>query len=146
MKTSYRKASEIDEPHIRALLEEAQLHTESLGGKITEFFLAEQGGVIIGVSGFEYYGDDALLRSVAVRANQRNNGTGSAMVDWMISHAKERHTKRVVLLTNTAREFFEKKGFAVVNRSMIDNEAMKKSSEFAYLCSPSTTTMMLNLT
>jgi len=146
MKTSFRKATKIDEPQVRALLEEAQLHTESLGGKITEFFLADQGGVIIGVAGFEYYGDDALLRSVAVLANQRNKGTGSAMVDWMLSRAKEHHIKRIVLLTDTARKFFEKKGFAVVNRSLIDNEAMKKSSEFAYLCSASTTTMILNLT
>ena len=145
MKTSCRKATEIDEPQIRVLLEEAQLHTESLGGTITEFFLAEGDGVIIGVAGFEYYGDDALLRSVAVLANRRNNGTGSAMIDWMLSHAKEHHMKRIVLLTNTARKFFEKKGFAVVDRSLIDNEAMKKSSEFAYLCSASTTTMIMNL-
>jgi amino-acid N-acetyltransferase len=146
MKTSYRKATEIDEPHIRALLEEARLHTESLGGTVTEFFLAEQDGVIIGVAGFEYYGDDALLRSVAVLANQRNNGTGSALVDWMLSRAKEHRIKRVVLLTDTARNFFEKKGFTVVHRSLIDNEAMMKCSEFAYLCSASTTTMILNLT
>jgi amino-acid N-acetyltransferase len=72
-------------------------------------------------------------------------GTGSAMIDWMISRAKERQIKRIVLLTDTARKFFEKKGFAVVNRSLIDNEAMRKSSEFAYLCSASSTTMMMNL-
>ena len=145
MKTSYRKAIEIDEQQIRALLEEAQLHTESLGGTITEFFLAEQNGVIVGVAGFEYYGDDALLRSVAIQSNQRNKGTGSALVDWMLSRAKERDIKRVVLLTNTARKFFEKKGFVVVDRSLIANEAMKKCSEFAYLCSASSTTMMMNL-
>jgi amino-acid N-acetyltransferase len=146
MKTSYRKATKIDEPQIRALLEEAQLHTESLGGTITEFFVAEQDGVIIGVAGFEYYGDDALLRSVAIQSNCRNNGTGSAMIDWMLARAKERHIKKIVLLTNTARKFFEKKGFVVVDRSLITNEAMKKSSEFAYLCSPSSTIMMMTLT
>jgi amino-acid N-acetyltransferase len=146
MKTSYRKATEIDEPHIRALLEEARLHTESLGGTITEFFLAEEDGVIIGVAGFEYYGDDALLRSVAVQSANRNKGTGSAMIDWMISRAKEKHLKRLVLLTNTAKRFFEKKGFSVIDRSMITNEAMKNCSEFAYLCSPSSTVMMMNLT
>jgi amino-acid N-acetyltransferase len=128
------------------LLEEAQLHTESLGGTITEFFIAEQGGVIIGVAGFEYYGDDALLRSVAIQSNQRNKGTGSAMIDWMISRAKEQHIRRIVLLTQTAKRFFEKKGFSVVDRSLITNEAMKKCSEFAYLCSDSCTTMMMNLT
>jgi amino-acid N-acetyltransferase len=146
MKTTYRKATATDEPPIRTLLEEARLHTESLGGTISEFYIAEQAGIIIGVAGFEYYGDDALLRSVAVQSSQRNKGTGSAMIDWMISRAKEHQIKRIVLLTDTARKFFEKKGFAVVPRSLIDNEAMKRCSEFAYLCAASTTTMMLDLT
>jgi amino-acid N-acetyltransferase len=146
MKISYRKATQTDEPIIRAVLEESKLHTESLGGKITEFFLAEQGGVIVGVAGFEYYGDDALLRSVAILSRERNKGTGSAMIDWMLSRAKEQRIKRIVLLTNTAKKFFEKKGFTVVPRATITNEAMQKCSEFAYLCSDSSTTMTMNLT
>jgi amino-acid N-acetyltransferase len=145
MKAGYRKASETDEPKIRALLEQAQLPTESLGRNITEFSVAQEDGGGVGVAGFEYYGDDALLRSVAVQSNQQNKGIGSAMVDWMLSRAKARGTRRIVLLTDTARKFFEKKGFVVVERSLIANDAMKKSSEFASVCPASSTSMMLNL-
>ena len=145
MSIACRKAAGADELQIRTLLEQAQLPTESLGANVTEFFVAEQGGVIIGVAGFEYYGDDALLRSVAMRTDQRNLGRGSALVDWMLARAKAQRIKRVVLLTDTARTFFERKGFQVVDRSHITNDALKKSSEFASVCPASSTTMMLNL-
>jgi amino-acid N-acetyltransferase len=146
MEIGYRIATGSDESQIRDLLEQAQLPTESLGKKVTEFFVVEQNGVIVGVAGFEYYGDDALLRSVAIQSDQRNLGIGSSLVDWMLSRAIERHIKRVVLLTDTARKFFRKKGFEVVNRSLITNDAMKKSSEFTSVCPASSTTMILNLT
>ena len=144
MKIIYRKAAEIDEPKILALLEESQLPTESLGTNRTEFFIAEEDGVIVGVAGFEYYGDDTLLRSVAIQSNQRNRGIGSAMVDWMLSRAIDGGTRRIVLLTNTARKFFEKKGFMVIDRSLITNDAMKNSPEFASVCPSSSTIMMLD--
>ncbi len=146
MKIGCRKATEKNEQHIRFLLEQARLPTESLGKNVTEFFVTEEDGVIVGVAGFEYYGDDALLRSVVIQSNQRNKGLGSSLVDWMLSRAIERHIKRIVLLTDTARKFFEKKGFQVVDRSLIVNDAMKKSSEFASVCPASSTTMMLNPT
>ena len=146
MKIGYRKATGTDELQIRELLEQAQLPTESLGRSVTEFFVAEEDGAIIGVAGFEYYGDDALLRSVAIQSNRRSLGLGSSMVDWMLSRAIERRIKRIVLLTNTASKFFEKKGFQVIDRSFISNEALKKSSEFASVCPASSTTMILHLT
>ncbi|MCX6144239.1 MAG: arsenic resistance N-acetyltransferase ArsN2 [Ignavibacteriales bacterium] len=146
MKIGYRIATGTDESQIRALLEQAQLPTESLGTNVTEFFVAEQDGAIVGAAGFEYYGDDALLRSLAIQANQRNLGLGSSLVDWMLSRAIELRIKRIVLLTDTACKFFQKRGFQVVSRSFITNDAMKKSSEFASVCPASSTTMILNLT
>jgi amino-acid N-acetyltransferase len=145
MKIGYRKATGTDEPQIRDLLEQAQLPTESLGRNVTEFFIAEEDGVIIGVAGFEYYGDDALLRSVAIQSNRRSLGLGSSLVDWMLSRAIERRIKRIVLLTDTASKFFAKKGFQVVDRSLINNEALKMSSEFGSVCPASSTTMILHL-
>ena len=146
MKPGYRQTIDADEPKIRALLEEAHLPTESLGTKTTEFFVAEEEGVIIGVAGFEYYADDALLRSVAIRSDQRNKGICSELIDWMLSRARERRVKRIVLLTDTARKFFEKKGFQVIERSLIARSDLMKSSEFTGICPASSTSMMFNLT
>lgn len=145
MSMTYRRAQKADEAAIRSLLEQAGLHTESIGTGTTEFFVAEETGVIIGVAGFEFYGSDALLRSVAVTSNLQNKGIGSAFIDWMLSNAKTRGTFRIVLLTRTAERFFGRKGFVTVDRSQIANDAMMKCSEFAYLCPASCTTMVLNL-
>jgi amino-acid N-acetyltransferase len=146
MKTGYRKATAIDEPYIRALLEQAHLPIESLGTNQTEFFVAEDDGVIVGVAGFEYYSDDALLRSEAIQSDQRNKGLGSSFVDWMIVRAKAQRIGRIVLLTETATRFFGKKGFVAVDLSLVVNDAMKRSSEFASVCPSSSTCMLLNLT
>jgi amino-acid N-acetyltransferase len=146
MKPGYRTTTDADEPKIRALLEEAHLPTETLGTTTTEFYVAEDNGVIVGVAGFEYYSGDALLRSVAIRSDQRNKGIGSALIDWMLSRARERRVKRIVLLTDTARKFFEKKGFQAIERSLIANSEMMKSSEFTSVCPASSISMMFNLT
>ena len=145
MAITYRKAQKADEATIRSLLERAGLHTESIGKDTTEFFVAEEARAIIGVAGFEFYGSDALLRSVAISSNLQNKGIGSAFIDWMLSTAKARGTAKIVLLTRTAERFFGKKGFVTVDRSQIANEAMMKCSEFAYLCPTSCATMILNL-
>jgi amino-acid N-acetyltransferase len=145
MSIAYRKAQKADEATVRTLLEHAGLHTESIGTGTTEFYVVEETGAIIGVAGFEFYGVDALLRSVAITSNLRNKGIGSAFIDWMLSTAKARGTGRIVLLTRTAEGFFGKKGFVTVDRSQIANEAMMKCSEFAYLCPASCATMVLNL-
>lgn len=142
---SLRQALDSDANAIRKLLEESNLPTESLGRNTTEFFVAESAGTVVGIAGFEFYGEDALLRSVAIRADVRNSGIGSRLVDWMIDQAKERGIEKIVLLTETARKFFERKGFAVVDRSTIVNNAMTASSEFTDACPTSATCMMLRL-
>jgi amino-acid N-acetyltransferase len=134
MEISYRKAYVSETDAIRSLLEKSELPTESLGRNTTEFFVAESAGRIVGVAGFEFYGNDALLRSVAIPADLQNRGIGSRMVDWMLAHAKSRGTRRIVLLTDTAKKFFERKGFEVTDRSAIRNEAMTSSSEFTHAC------------
>jgi amino-acid N-acetyltransferase len=70
---------------------------------------------------------------------------GSQMVDWMLSLAKQKNLKKIVLLTETASKFFAKKGFMTVDRSVIINPAMKKSSQFGGGCCSSAACMMLEL-
>jgi amino-acid N-acetyltransferase len=127
----YRQAQDSDEGVIRTLLESQGLPTESVGTGKTVFFLAFDGGNPVGIAGFEYYGDDALLRSIAVPSELQNKKIGSQLVDWMIDLAKQNGKRRIVLLTESAERFFSRKGFATVSRSSIDNAAMKQSSQFA---------------
>jgi len=143
MEISYRKAKASETTGIRLLLEESKLPTESLGRDTTEFFIAQSAGRVIGVAGFEFYGSDALLRSVAIPADLQNKGIGSGLVDWMLAQAKIRGTKRIILLTTTAQTFFERKGFEVTDRSAVRNEAITSSSEFTHACPVSAVCMTL---
>jgi arsenite methyltransferase len=145
MKIDLRTSSAEDNEAIRALLMETKLPTESIGNGATSFYIAEDDGRLLGIAGLEFYGDDALLRSVAVRPGLQRQGIGSAIVDRMLDEARKKEIRRVILLTETAREFFLRKGFDVVERSAIDNEAMKKSSEFAYACPASAVCMVMEM-
>ena len=143
MATFYRPATAADTPAIRTLLEQSGLPTESLDRQSTEFFVAEENGGIIGVAGFEFYSPDALLRSVAIAPGLRSKGRGADFVTWMINLARGRGSGSVVLLTETARVFFERLGFSVTDRALITNSAMKASSEFTFACPISAVCMIL---
>ncbi len=145
MNISYRQAAEKDTVDIRSLLESQKLPTETVGTTMTEFYLAVENNAIVGVAGFEYYDEDALLRSVAVPTSLQKKQIGTQLVDWMISLAKQRNIKRIVLLTETASKFFAKKGFIAVDRSSIKNDTMKKSSQFGSCCCSSAICMKLDL-
>jgi amino-acid N-acetyltransferase len=145
MNILYRQATDKDAEAIRSLLESHKLPTETVGTTLTEFYLAVEHEVIVGVAGFEYYGEDALLRSVAVPTSLQKKQIGTQLVDWMISLAKQKNMKRIVLLTETASKFFSKKGFIAVDRSSIKNEPMKKSSQFGSCCCSSAVCMKLDL-
>lgn len=146
MNISYRHATEKDTAAVRSLLESQRLPTETIGTTMTEFYLAVENEAIVGVAGFEYYSEEALLRSVAVPTSLQKKRIGSQLVDWMISLAKQKSLKRIVLLTETASKFFSKKGFIPVERSTITNAEMKKSIQFSGCCCISAVCMVLPLT
>jgi ubiquinone/menaquinone biosynthesis C-methylase UbiE/N-acetylglutamate synthase-like GNAT family acetyltransferase len=145
LSVTMRPATGEDTETIRQLLAGNGLPTDTVGTPLTDFYVAADDGRIAGVAAFEYYGEDALLRSVAIPKSLQKHRIGSIMVDWMIALARQRGMKRLVLLTETASGFFAKKGFVAVERSAITNEAMKKSPEFGGCCCSSATCMLLSL-
>ena len=72
----------------------------------------DQNGSLIGSGGIESYGSSALLRSVAVRSDLRGKKLGDYIVKDLLSRAEKIQFKSVFLLTETAHDFFAKKGFA----------------------------------
>jgi ubiquinone/menaquinone biosynthesis C-methylase UbiE/N-acetylglutamate synthase-like GNAT family acetyltransferase len=145
LKITYRQATGQDTEAIRQILESNRLPADTAGTSLTDFYVAVDSGRVVGVAGFEYYGEDALLRSVAVPKGMQKHRIGSNLVDWMMAHASQRGVKQLVLLTETASGFFAKKGFVAVDRSAVTNEAMKQSSQFGGGCCSSATCMLLSL-
>ncbi len=145
METAFRKAIGSDRAFIEDLLKQVKLPVESVGSGATTFYIGSENHSSVAVAGFEFYGNDALLRSVAVRPDLQRSGIGSRFTDWMIGSAKRRGIKRIVLLTETAEKFFAKKGFKVADRSSINNDTMRLSSEFTFACPTSAVCMVLSL-
>jgi len=126
---------------IVALLAIEGLPFDDLPKRLDNFFvmLAEDG--VIAVAGMEVYARNALLRSVVVKNNYRNQGIATQMVERVMEAARSKELARVFLLTETAKDYFLNKGFEIINRELVPPQ-VKQSSEFSTVC-PSTATVML---
>lgn len=126
------------------LLKNSNLPTDDLRLEISHLVGFFDGGELVGCGGFERYEDLALLRSVAVAKGLQGKAIGTRITNFLLQKAREENTKRIYLLTETAQNFFSKRGFTVVNRSEVP-EAIKQSSEFSHVCPSSALVMMKKL-
>lgn len=99
----YERAEGQDDRAIRLLLEDCGLHHEDLvSGDLADFTVAMKEDLVVGVVGLELLGEQALLRSLAVREAYRGQGIGSLLVRMAEDHARALGADRLYLLTNTA--------------------------------------------
>lgn len=128
-----RVAIEADNPVIRDLLEHNGLPTGDLGTARPQFVIATHGDRIVGIGALERLGDAALLRSVAVEAQWRGFGVGRRIVAELERRARAAGIAELILLTLTARDFFERLGYAAKDRTSVP-AAVLNSAEFRSLC------------
>jgi N-acetylglutamate synthase-like GNAT family acetyltransferase len=100
--------------------------------------------VLVGSGGLEFYGDKALLRSLAVSQAMRSQSLGKQIVDELIQQLKETGKKEIYLLTTTAYFFFLKFGFVEIPSDAVPEE-VKASTEFSQVCPSTARVMRLNL-
>jgi len=119
---------------IMQLLSSAKLPVDDLPPLLNNFLAAvDDTGQVIGVAGFEIYGTNALLRSVAVKPEFRNRGIADKLLQEVESMALLNKLKVICLLTETAPEYFSRKGYTTILRQDIPEE-VKQSSEFSHVC------------
>jgi amino-acid N-acetyltransferase len=119
---------------IVGLLEGASLPTSDLcDGDMQEFFYAGPAGAPIGIVGLQFYGADALLRSLVVSSAHRAQGLGQRLVEHAEQHARMRGATTIYLLTTTAEHFFRARGYVVTPRASAP-PAIRSTPEFAGLC------------
>src|SRR5688572_30438706 len=104
----------------------------------------DDAGDLIGSGGLEIYGDSALLRSVAVKENARGKELGKKIVDDLVTQARNSKINNIFLLTETAKDFFTKKGFTIVSRESVPPH-VRASSEFTHVCPSSAICMFYKL-
>ncbi len=124
-----RPAHEGDTALVCALLEASGLPVLGVDSHVREFFVAADGDGVVGTIGLEVYGADGLLRSAAVAETHRNQGLGSSLVDRVLLKARELRLRKIFLLTNTAEDYFRKKGFRKVERETVTG-SITGSAEF----------------
>jgi UDP-N-acetylmuramate: L-alanyl-gamma-D-glutamyl-meso-diaminopimelate ligase len=133
-----------DAPAVKALLDRASLPYPDLEQHIDDLIVLRDGEVV-GCVALERYQDDALLRSLAVVPERRGEGLGWLLAEAALQRARQRGALRVVLLTDTATDFFaEKFGFKAVDRALL-SPALLASSQFRAARSAQATTMKLDL-
>jgi amino-acid N-acetyltransferase len=116
------------------LLESAALPTSDLTDEhMKDFFYAGLATDPTGIVGVQFFGADALLRSLVVSTSHRTQGLGQKLVEHAEQHARDRGAAAIYLLTTTAESFFRSRGYTVTSRDSAP-PAIRSTPEFASLC------------
>jgi amino-acid N-acetyltransferase len=128
-----RDARQDDLTRITALLQLADLPTLGVAEHLETFLVAEEDNGVIGSIGLEIYGDTALLRSAIVDEQKRRSGIGGLLYSKLLDRARSLKVHRLILLTNTAEEYFRRKGFRTINQNTVTGP-ITASVEFSGAC------------
>jgi amino-acid N-acetyltransferase len=97
---------------------------------MNDFFYVGPAAAPIGIVGVQFYGDNALLRSLVVITERRTQGLGQRLVEHAERHARKRGAAAVYLLTTTAESFFQSRGYTVTPCDSAPR-AIRSTPEFA---------------
>jgi amino-acid N-acetyltransferase len=122
------------------LLANEGLPTADLPEGLPHFLVATDGPDVIGAVGLEVYGNDGLLRSLAVSPAYRSQGIAARLLEALETKARQNGVGSLYLLTETAADYFQRKGFVVISRAETP-DAIRLSSEFSSVCPVSATLM-----
>lgn len=128
-----RNARQADYPHVARLLQASSLPTAGVAGHFGNFLVAENGDDIVGAIGLEVYDDVGLLRSAVVESSLQNTGIGSRLYEELLRRAHRLGVRRIILLTNTAQRYFERKGFRTIDQKSVTGP-ITNSVEFSGAC------------
>lgn len=134
--------SDLDD--ISSLLKENKLPYEDIRTSEVRFIIARNEEQLVGCIGLEDFRTDGLLRSFAVTQSLQNKGYGKALFNKLIEYSARNGIKTLHLLTNTAKDYFLKKGFSVTSRDNVPNVILS-TMEFKSLCPSSSTYMVKQL-
>jgi amino-acid N-acetyltransferase len=124
---------------ILSLLASSDLPTSDLDDTKT-LFACLSNGVVVGTGGLELFKNSALLRSISVRTDLQKKGLGKFIVNELEKTARQKGIYELYLLTTSAKDFFTKEGYEVLDRKDVPPE-IKNTAEFSFVC-PATAKVM----
>lgn len=132
----FKPALTSDIEKIRFFLERNGLPGDDISNDNTFILKAYYKNNFIGTVGLEKLENVGLLRSLAVKKEYGRKGFGKSLCMEILKYAKGNKIKEIFLLTCTAKIFFEKQDFRVIERDKVPKE-IKATQQFSSLC-PST--------
>jgi amino-acid N-acetyltransferase len=139
-----RPARPSDLVGVLSLLAEARLPAAGVAEHFDAFLVAEEGSRLLGAIGLERYPPVGLLRSAVVAASQRGRGIGEALVAALVERSRGDHIRELWLLTETAEEWFSRRGFVRRDRGEAP-ASLAASEEFRGACPESAACLLLQL-
>jgi arsenite methyltransferase len=132
-----------DLPGVEALLVESGLPAD-VEPLLGDFLVARHRGKVVGCTGMEVQGRDALFRSLAVSPAYRQAGIGQRLYDALVENARGKGVQKAYLLT-TIVSLAESWGFRPVARDQVP-EAIRDTAQFRGECCVSAVAMWKDLT
>lgn len=105
-----------------------------------DLHVARDDGQIVGAIGLERHAQAGLLRSLVVEPDKRGCGIGSRLVEHLEAVAVAAGLTELVLLTETASDFFMRRGYRSIERVQAP-AGVRDSEEFRSLCPASAVCM-----
>lgn len=128
-----QEASTAHRGQVIDLLMASKLPSEDIGNELKHFFVALEQHQVVGAIGLEVYEQYGLLRSMVVDPALRGKGIAAALVENLEQYAGELGIREICLLTETAPDYFIRKGYQEISRAGVP-EPVKASSEFSHVC------------
>lgn len=135
------KLDKVDLPKAVELLKHWNLPYSDLSNPHVQLYSLNDETGLKGTGGLEIYGENALIRSVAVNEESNGLGLGKLICDELEQIAANSGVKTLYLLTTTASSFFEHRGYEVISRDQFP-EAIENTCQFSELCPISAICMM----
>lgn len=126
------------------LLQSEKLPIEDLPVDLPNFFIASDKGIVVGAIGLEIYDRDGLLRSLVVKPEYRKMEIAAGLIKEVEKLGRSLGLNNIYLLTETAQEYFARKGYQLIERKNAP-PALQQSSEFSHACPASAALMKKNL-
>lgn len=136
-----RAAAVSDLISIESLLRVSDLPVAGVAEHLPNFIVAVDAQGVIACGGIEYYGNFALIRSIAVAAQARGGGLGKAIVSRLLTECLSRAVEAVALRTTTAESYFSRQGFVRIELGDVPGPLLS-SGQFAGVCPASAIVML----
>lgn len=115
------------------ILESNDLPTADIETSTVRLFEALYGDELIGIGGFELHGTSALLRSIVVKRDAREEGFGTVICRELEDYVAYLGGDVIYLSTTSADGFFERLGYERITRDDAPGP-IQNTQEFAELC------------